>query len=92
LTVVPFFMFMSSDIRRSPSGLFIAASMYVMGVLLNRGTVFFVAYQPLYAAKAYIPAIGEFALTIGLIATIVFVYRTFVTLFPILPAPEKKEA
>ena len=90
LTVVPFFMFMSSDIRRSPLGLFLAAAMYVVGVLLNRSTVFFVAYQPLYASKAYIPAIGEFALTIGLIATIVFVYRAFVTLLPVLPAPEEE--
>jgi Ni/Fe-hydrogenase subunit HybB-like protein len=90
LTVVPFFMLMSSDVRRSPRSLFIAASMYVVGILLNRSTVFFIAYKPLYAAKAYIPAIGEFALTIGLIATIVFVYRAFVTILPVLPAPEEE--
>jgi Ni/Fe-hydrogenase subunit HybB-like protein len=90
LTVVPFFMLMSSDIRRSPRALFIAASMYVVGILLNRSTVFFIAYEPLYAAQAYIPAIGEFALTIGLIATIVFVYRAFITLLPVLPAPENE--
>ena len=90
LTVVPFFMFMSSDIRHSSRGLFIAAAMYVLGILLNRCTVFFIAYEPLYAAKAYIPAIGEFALTIGLIATIMFVYRVFVTILPVLPAPEEE--
>jgi Ni/Fe-hydrogenase subunit HybB-like protein len=90
LTVVPFFMLMSTDVRRSPRSLFIAASMYVVGILLNRSTVFFIAYEPFYAAKAYIPAIGEFALTIGLIATIVFVYRAFVTILPVLPAPEEK--
>jgi len=45
LTVVPFFMFMSSDVRRSPCGLFIAATMYITGVLLNRCTVFFIAYN-----------------------------------------------
>jgi Ni/Fe-hydrogenase subunit HybB-like protein len=90
LTVVPFFMLMSSDVRRSPRALFIAASMYVVGILLNRSTVFFIAYEPFYSAKAYIPAIGEFALTIGLIATIVFVYRAFVTILPVLPAPENE--
>jgi len=89
LTVVPFFMFMSSDVRRSSRGLFIAAAMYVLGILLNRCTVFFIAYEPLYAVNAYIPAIGEFALTIGLIATIMFVYRVFVTLLPVLPVPEE---
>ena len=86
LTLVPFFMLMSSDVRKSPRSLFLAAAMYVAGILLNRCTVFFIAYQPLYAQKAYIPALGEFALTIGLIATIVFVYRVFVTIFPVLPA------
>ncbi len=88
LTIVPFFMFMSRDIRRSPSGLLTAAMMYIVGILLNRCAVFFIAYRPPYAEKAYIPAIGEFALTIGLIATIMFVYRAVVTFFPVLSAPE----
>jgi len=88
LTVVPFFMFLSSDVRKSHRGLFIAASMVVLGVLLNRCTVFFIAYTPLYAVKAYLPAFSEFALTIGLICTIVFVYRVFVTIFPVLTADE----
>ena len=90
LTVVPFFMLMSSDIRRSSRGLFIASAMYVVGILLNRCTVFFIAYEPQYAAKAYIPAIGEFALSIGLVATIVFVYRVVVTILPVLPVPERE--
>ena len=90
LTLVPFFMLMSSDVRRSPGGLFTAALMYIIGVLLNRCTVFFIAYRPPYAEKAYVPTIGEFALTIGLVATIVFVYRALVTLFPVLPAPENE--
>lgn len=89
LTIVPFFMFMSSEVRRSPGCLFTAAAMYIIGILLNRVTVFFIAYQPLYAEKAYFPAIGEFALTIGLIATIMFIYRLLVTIFPVLPAPER---
>jgi Ni/Fe-hydrogenase subunit HybB-like protein len=64
--------------------------MYIIGILLNRATVFFIAYEPFYAVKAYVPAIGEFALTIGLILTIVFIYRALVILLPVLPAPEKE--
>jgi Ni/Fe-hydrogenase subunit HybB-like protein len=86
LTMVPFFLFMSSDVRRSSGALFTAALMYVFGVLLNRCAVFFIAYEPLYAEKTYVPAVGEFALTIGLIATIMFVYRAAVTFLPVLPA------
>ena len=86
LTVVPFFLFMSPHIRKSPQGLFIAATMYIVGVLLNRCAVFFVAYQPPYAVKAYFPALGEFGLTIGLIAALILAYRFLVLLFPVLPA------
>ncbi|MHB1034894.1 MAG: NrfD/PsrC family molybdoenzyme membrane anchor subunit [Pirellulales bacterium] len=90
LTLVPWCMFMTPDIRRSPGGLLAAATMYIAGVMLNRCTVFFIAYNPPYAERAYVPAIGEFALTIGLMAAIVFAYRVFVTLFPVLPASEKE--
>jgi Ni/Fe-hydrogenase subunit HybB-like protein len=90
LTLVPFCMFMSPDVRRSPSAMFVAATMYIVGVVLNRCTVFFIAYRPPYAEKAYVPAIGEFALTIGLVAAIMFVYRVVVTLFPVLPASENE--
>ena len=85
LTVVPFCLLLSSDVRRSPLVLFIAAGMYVFAVLLNRCTVFFIAYEPPHAEGAYVPALGELALAIGLIATIVFVYRAVVTIFPVLP-------
>jgi Ni/Fe-hydrogenase subunit HybB-like protein len=91
LTVLPCFLCMSPDVRRSPSWLFTASLMYICGVILNRSTVFFIAYQPVYGDKAYIPAPGEFALTIGLIATLMFVYRILVTLFPVLPAQENAE-
>ena len=87
LTIVPFCMFLTPDVRRSPNGLLAAAVMYIAGVALNRCAVFFIAYQPPYAEKPYFPAIGEFALTIGLVCAIVFIYRTVVTLFPVLPAP-----
>lgn len=90
LTVVPFLMLLSSQVRSSAGWLFAAATMYIFGVLLNRCTVFFIAYKPPFAEKAYFPAIGELALTIGLIATLMLIYRVFVTIFPILPAPAKE--
>jgi Ni/Fe-hydrogenase subunit HybB-like protein len=88
LTILPFFLFLSPDVRCSPGWLFTAALMYICGVILNRSTVFFIAYQPVYGENAYIPALGEFALTIGLIAALMIVYRVFVTLLPVLPVKE----
>ena len=90
LTVIPFLMFCASAVRQSSRWLFIASSMYIGGVVLNRCTVFFIAYRPLYAEQAYIPALTEFALTIGLIAALMLVYRAMVSIFPILPAPHAK--
>ncbi|MEI6218018.1 MAG: Ni/Fe-hydrogenase cytochrome b subunit [bacterium] len=88
LTLVPFLMLLSKDIRRSPRGLLLASTMYIAGVLLNRCTVFFIAYKPLYAERLYLPALSEFALTIGLVCTIAFAYRLIVTYLPVLPRQE----
>jgi len=85
LTIVPFLMLLSDDIRKSPRGLLLAATMYIAGVLLNRCTVFFIAYKPLYSEKQYLPAVSEFALTVGLVCTIALAYRLIVTYFPVLP-------
>ncbi|MFH2011668.1 MAG: NrfD/PsrC family molybdoenzyme membrane anchor subunit [Pseudomonadota bacterium] len=90
LTVVPFLMLLSSRVRSSAGWLFTASAMYILGVLLNRCAVFFIAYQPPFAEKAYFPAIGEFALTIGLVATLMLVYRAFVSILPVIPAPERE--
>jgi Ni/Fe-hydrogenase subunit HybB-like protein len=88
LTLIPFFLLMSEDVRRSPGSLLTTVSMIVSGIVLNRCTIFFIAYQPQFAEKNYIPALSEFALTIGLICTIIFVYRLVITIFPVLPAVE----
>ena len=88
LTIIPFFMFCSAAVRQSTRWLLTASAMYITGVLLNRCTVFFIAYKPLYAEKAYFPALTEFFLTIGLIAALMLVYRACVTIFPVLPTPE----
>ncbi len=87
-TLVPFFMFMSPEIRSSARGLFLAATLYIIGICLNRCTVFFIAFKPVYAEQAYVPSLAECALTIGLIATIFFISRLFVTVFPVLPAED----
>lgn len=87
-TILPCLLLLSADIRRSPLGLFCAATLYIVGICLNRCAVFFIAFRPVYARDAYIPALPEFALTIGLIAAIVFLSRLLMTLLPVLPPGE----
>jgi len=91
--VVPFVMLLSERVARSPGLLFTAATMVVLGVALNRINVFLVAYSPPYAEQAYLPAVGEVAVTAALISTLALVYRFVVMNFPVLhgPPPPDKE-
>ncbi len=82
--VIPMLMFSSQKIRQSVTGLFVGATLVVLGVVLNRVDVFLIAYKPLYATKTYFPSIFEFAVTIGLICLLVLIYRAIVMIFPVI--------
>lgn len=86
--IVPFWMLLSARVRNSPGWLFTAALLMVLGVAFNRINVFLVAYQPPYAAKAYVPSIFEIAVTVGLIATLILCYRLIVSYLPVISHPE----
>jgi Ni/Fe-hydrogenase subunit HybB-like protein len=85
--VIPLVMLLFHRIRHSVGGLFTAASLVVLGVVLNRINVFLVAYTPLYGKKSYFPSIFEIMLTVGLIAGLVLVYRAIVMIFPVISVP-----
>ncbi|MCZ7584626.1 MAG: Ni/Fe-hydrogenase cytochrome b subunit [Deltaproteobacteria bacterium] len=82
--IVPIAMFLHPAVRRRPLALFAAAMLVVLGVALNRINVFLVAYHPPYTETSYFPAIGEFAITAALIATLALVYRFVVMNFPVI--------
>ncbi len=82
--IVPMVMLLLPRIRRSISGLFTAALMVVLGVVLNRINVFLVAYQPLYPTKTYFPSIMEIGVTVGLACVLILAYRWFVMTFPVI--------
>jgi Ni/Fe-hydrogenase subunit HybB-like protein len=88
--IVPFVLLLFDQVRRSPRWLFIASTMIVAGVVINRVNVFLIAYAPQTSQQAYWPAVGEFALTAGLTATLIFLYRLAVTYLPVMPV--EKEA
>lgn len=91
--IVPFVMLLSPKVRNTPRLLFIAALMIVvLGVALNRVNVFLVAFQPPYATKTYFPAIGEFAVTVGLVSLLMLIYRIIVTYFPVISHPGEARA
>ncbi|MCK4341017.1 MAG: Ni/Fe-hydrogenase cytochrome b subunit [Phycisphaerae bacterium] len=90
--IVPFVMLLSARVRNSPGWLFLASLLVVLGVALNRINVFLVAFMPLYPVKSYFPAIGEIAVTIGLVSLLMFLYRVVVTYFPVITHPGKVRA
>ncbi|MBC2712438.1 MAG: Ni/Fe-hydrogenase cytochrome b subunit [Desulfosarcina sp.] len=88
--IVPWLMLLSPKLRRSRQALFIACTMIVGGVLVNRINVFVVGYRPPISEANYFPAIGEILVTVGLIAALMFVYRFIVTYLPVLNKPEQE--
>ena len=82
--IVPWLMLLSPKLRRSRKALFVACTLIVGGVLLNRVNVFVVGYRPPVSEANYFPAIGEILVTVGLIAALMFIYRLIVTYLPVL--------
>ncbi|MGD8961649.1 MAG: Ni/Fe-hydrogenase cytochrome b subunit, partial [Desulfobacterales bacterium] len=88
--ILPFVLLLFKRVRRSAGWLFFASTTFVLGILLNRVNVFVVSFTPPYKLVAYFPALGEIFITVGLIATLMFLYRVFVFIFPVLGARPKK--
>ena len=82
--VLPWLLLLSRKIRNSRRGLFFVCMLVVGGVLLNRINVFVVGYKPPVSEANYFPSIGEFMVTVGLISTLMFLYRLMVTYLPVL--------
>jgi Ni/Fe-hydrogenase subunit HybB-like protein len=86
--VVPTVMLLMPRVRQSPRGLATACLLVIMGVVLNRLNVFIIGYHPPYATQTYFPSLVEMALSLGLVAALMLVYRVAVMYLPILdPAP-----
>jgi Ni/Fe-hydrogenase subunit HybB-like protein len=84
--IIPWIMLLIKRVRSSRPALFVACALIIFGVIINRVNVFVVGYQPPFAESSYFPAIGEMAVTAALIAGVMFLYRLFITIFPVLSA------
>lgn len=86
--IVPWCLLLFSVVRNSRRALFTASLMIVLGLMLNRINAFIVAFEPPHAAQPYVPSVGELLVSAGAIAAIFFLYRVFITYFPVLSAPK----
>lgn len=90
--LLPLFMLFSRRVRRSPLGLFTACTLVIGGIVINRVNVFLIAYRPPFAEHRYVPSLTEIFVTVGMISTLVLLYRVFATIFPILPEEHPAES
>jgi Ni/Fe-hydrogenase subunit HybB-like protein len=86
---LPLILFMLPKIRESQGGLFIASSLAMFGVLINRINVFLVSYTPPYGGS-YFPSISEIIVTIGMISAMMFFYKLAVMTLPIMAAEQEE--
>ncbi|MBZ0170901.1 MAG: Ni/Fe-hydrogenase cytochrome b subunit [Phycisphaerales bacterium] len=82
--IAPMLIFSIPRLRNSIPGLFVGATLVILGVVMNRLDVFLIAYTPLEAGAAYSPAWTEIAVTAGFIAMMVLIYRFVVLNFPVI--------
>ncbi|HMN17594.1 MAG TPA: Ni/Fe-hydrogenase cytochrome b subunit [Ignavibacteriaceae bacterium] len=90
--IIPLRMLLSTKVLKSPLFLFIASSLVVFGVLINRINNFVVAYTPPYSTDSYFPSFGEISVTLGFVAMLVLAYRFVVINFPVISLPGKTSA
>jgi len=90
--IIPLRMFLSTKVLKSPLFIFIASSLVVFGVLINRINNFVVAYTPPYSSGSYFPSYGEISVTLGFVAMLVLAYRFIVLNFPVISLPGKATA
>ena len=86
--ILPWVLLLFPSVRRNRRGLFLAGLLIVLGVLLNRFNVFVTAFTPQTGTAPYYPAMGEIIITVGAAATIMFLYRLFVTRLDVISAPD----
>jgi Ni/Fe-hydrogenase subunit HybB-like protein len=87
--IIPLRMFLSKEVLKSPLWLFIASSLVIFGVLLNRINNFVTAYTPPYSFGSYFPSIGEISVTVGFASLLILLYRIIVLNFPVISQPDK---
>ena len=76
----------SPGVRKSVDGILWSQILVIAGVLMNRIHVNFLAQSG--GTGSYFPSLGEFALSIGLVALAVFLYRWAVIALPIMSHEE----
>lgn len=88
--ILPLIMFLTRKVVNSITLTFVASTLVIFGVILNRINNFVIAYHPPYSTQAYYPSYGEIAVTIGFVAIFILMYRAIVMFFPVISLPNRQ--
>lgn len=88
--LVPAAMLTSGTVRRNTGGLFLAATLVVLGVVFNRANVVWLG-MTMPGEATYVPSVLEVLVTVSIIAAIVFFFTLAVRTLPVFPLREEAE-
>jgi Ni/Fe-hydrogenase subunit HybB-like protein len=92
LGVIPIVLFSQKKVRESPNGLLYGSLSAVLGVVLNRFDVSWIALGGrIFDTTGYVPSIFEVLVSFGLVAASVLVFRYIALHFPLFVDEEEFE-
>jgi len=74
LPILAIVILLSKSLRENPNAVWGAASLIVLGVIVNRLNVCLVAMPDIFHGRTYFPAVGEFIITLGIVSGGVIAY------------------
>ena len=89
--LAPAVLLMIGKVRRHTTGLFLAALLIVMGVVMNRLNVSITGMER-SSGQIYVPAFTEIAITAAIVGVGFLVFALAVRYLPVFPEHEMKEA
>lgn len=85
--IVPFALFTQKKVRTSPNGLFIGASMVVIGFIMNRMNIAITAMEG-WSGTMYVPSWTEFMITAMIVTTGFIAFYFIAKYFPVFTHEE----
>jgi len=82
---IPIALFSRRSVRESPKGLLVGAVFVIAGLILNRFNVGLLAQSPV-GGQGYLPSLGEFAISFGIISAGILAFAFVATYFPLFEA------
>jgi len=92
IAIIPIVLFSQKKVRESPNGLLYGSLSVVLGVVLNRFDVSWIALGGrIFDTTGYVPSISEVLVSFGLVAASVLVFRYIALHFPLFVDEEEFE-